>query len=135
MALHANLIAGKPAPEFVPRRSSCRPTLGSRSEKTGLKVLKHKQYVPGELPLPPAWAALEVGDTVSVALPDGSVMRGFVAMLAPLRQVILIADGDHNMQLAITARALSQQVELPETQLFRPASIVDEAASNKLVQP
>lgn len=135
MALHANLIAGKPAPEFVPRRSSCRPTLGSRSEKTGLKVLKHKQYVPGELPLPPAWAALEVGDTVSVALPDGSVMRGFVAMLAPLRQVILIADGDDNMQLAITARALSQQVELPETQLFRPASIVDEAASNKLVQP
>jgi hypothetical protein len=96
-------------------------------------VLKHKQYVPGELPLPPAWAALEVGDTVSVALPDGSVMRGFVAQFAPLRQVILIADGDDNVQLAITARALSQQVELPETQLFRPVSIVDEAASSKLV--
>ena len=58
---------------------------------------------------------------------------GFVAMLAPLRQVILIADGDDNVQLAITARALSQQVELPETQLFRPVSIVDEAASSKLV--
>lgn len=133
MALHANLIAGKPAPEFVPRRSSCRPTLSSRAEKSGLRVLKHKQYVPGELPLPPAWAALEVGDTVSVALPDGSVMRGFVAQFAPLRQVILIADGDDNVQLAITARALSQQVELPETQLFRPVSIVDEAASSKLV--
>ena len=135
MALHANLIAGKPAPEFVPRRSSCRPTLGRRAEKNGLRVLKHKQYVPGELPLPPAWAALEVGDPVSVALPDDSVMRGFVALFAPQRQAILIADGDQNLQLSITARALSQQVELPESQLFRAASLVDEAASNRLLQP
>lgn len=135
MALHANLIAGKPAPDFVPRRSSCRPTLGRRLEKNGLRVLKHKQYVPGELPLPPAWAALEIGDPVSVALPDGSVMRGFVALFAPQRQAILIADGDQDLQLAITARALSQQVELPESQLFRPASLVDEAASNQLLHP
>jgi predicted acylesterase/phospholipase RssA len=46
-------------------------------------VLKHKQYVPASCSLPPAWAALEVGDTVSVGLPDGSVMRGFVAQFAP----------------------------------------------------
>jgi hypothetical protein len=71
MALHANLIAGKPAP------SSCRaaPPAGPPEQprrKSGLRVLKHKQYVPGELPLPPAWAALEVGDTVSVACPTAA---------------------------------------------------------------
>ncbi len=134
MALHANLIAGKPAPEFVPRRSSCRPTLGRRAEKNGLRVLKHKQYVAGELSLPPEWAGARVGDSVAVGLPNDKVMRGYVAHVAPAGQVVLISDADHDAVMAITARALAQQAESPETQLYRDVSLVDQAATDKLLR-
>ena len=66
-----------------PRKFGAAPLLlpahpGPPRRKSGLRVLQ-QHYVPANLPLPPAWAALEVGDTVSVGLPDGSVIRGFVA--------------------------------------------------------
>jgi len=63
------------------------------------------------------------------------VMRGFVAHLSPGGQVMLISDGDYDRVLAITARALAQQVALPETRIFRDESIVDEAAIDKLINP
>lgn len=135
MELHACLIAGRAAPAPKPRRSSPLPRLGAPAESPNLRTLKHKHYVAGELPLPPEWAGLGVGDSVAVGLPDGSVMRGFVAHLSPGGQVMLISDGDYDRVLAITARALAQQVTLPATRIFRDESIVDEAAIDKLINP
>lgn len=133
--LFGALLAGQPIPAPTRRRRPTLPSLGSVAEKPGLRVLKHKQYLAGELPLPPEWTGLEVGDSVAIGLPDGSVMRGFVALLCEARQVLLIADGDSETVLAVTARALAQQLSSPESRRFQPRSLVDEASIAKLLSP
>ena len=62
-------------------------------------------------------------------------MRGFVGLIGPARQLILIVDGDGGEVLAVTARALAQQTASPQTQLFSDSSIVDEAATDRLINP
>ncbi len=132
-ALHASLLAGRTPPVPTLRRTTSPPTLKKPEGSQGLLTLKHKQYVAGELSLPPEWAGLRVGDNVAVGLPNGKVMRGYVAHVAPAGQVVLISDGDHDAVMAITARALAQQTESPETRLFRDVSLVDQAATDKLL--
>ncbi|MCK6375480.1 MAG: DUF1631 domain-containing protein [Zoogloea sp.] len=134
-ALHASLLAGRTPPVPTLRRSTSPPTLKKPEGSHGLLTLKHKQYVAGELSLPPEWAVLKVGDSVAVGLPNGKVMRGYVAHIAPAGQVVLISDGDHDAVMAITARALAQQTESPETRLFSDISLVDQAATDKLLGP
>lgn len=132
-ALHASLLAGRTPPVPTLRRTTSPPTLKKPEGSQGLLTLKHKQYVTGELSLPPEWAGLKIGDSVAVGLPNGKVMRGYVAHVAPAGQVVLISDGDHDAVMAITARALAQQTESPETRLFHDISLVDEAATDKLL--
>ena len=132
-ALHASLLAGRTPPVPTLRRTTSPPTLKKPEGSQGLLTLKHKQYVAGELSLPPEWAGLRVGDNVAVGLPNGKVMRGYVAHVAPAGQVVLISDGDHDAVMAITARALAQQTEPPDTRLFRDVSLVDQAATDKLL--
>ncbi|MBS0352740.1 MAG: DUF1631 family protein [Proteobacteria bacterium] len=132
--LHAALISGRPGPEPRYRRPSM-PVLGPVGERPDFRILRHKQYFDGELSLSAEWAELEVGDCVAVGLPNGGQMRGFVGLIGPARQLILIADGDGSAVLAVTARALAQQATSPQTQLFRDRSIVDEAATDRLVNP
>lgn len=134
LELHAALIAGRPGPEPRYRRPSV-PVLGTVGDRLDFRVLRHKQYFAGELSLPSEWAELEVGQCVAVGLPDGSVMRGFVGLIGPARQLILIVDGDGGEVLAVTARALAQQTASPQTQLFSDSSIVDEAATDRLINP
>lgn len=134
LELHAALIAGRPGPEPVRRRPSM-PSLGPVGESPDFRVLRHKQYFSGELSLASDWTELEVGDCAAVGLPDGSVMRGFVGLIGSAQQLILIADGDSGAVLAITARALAQQTTSPQTQLFHDTSLVDEAATEKLINP
>ncbi len=134
-AMHTSLMAGRKPPVPTLRRTTSPPTLGAPDESPGLLTLKHKQYVAGELSLTPEWAGLTIGDSVAVGLPNGRVMYGYVAHLAPAGQVVLISDGDHDAVLAITARALAQQCARPETRLFRDESLVDAAATDKLLNP
>lgn len=134
LELHAALIAGRPGPEPRFRRPAM-PILGPVGERPDFRVLRYKQYFAGELSLAAEWAELEVGDSVSVGLPDGSTARGFVGLIGPARQLILIVDGDSGEMLAVTARALAQQASSPQTRLFRDESIVDEAATDKLINP
>lgn len=135
MELHRSLLAGRPVPVPTLRKNSSPPTLGTPAGSPGLRTLKHKHYVAGELPLPPEWAALGVGASVAITLPDGSVSCGFVAHLGPGGQVVLVSDGDRDLVLAITARALAQQAALPGTRILRDESIVDEATTDKLINP
>lgn len=132
--VHAAIIAGRPLP-VSSRRPSVPASLGPVDEKPNLRVFKHKQYFAGELPLASDWAELELGQRVSVGLPDGSVMRGFVALIGPLQHILLIADGDSDAVLAITGRALAQQLDSPQTRVFHDESLVDEAATEKLINP
>ena len=134
MEMHAALISGRPGPEPRYRRPSV-PALGPVGERRDFRILRHKQYFDGELSLSAEWVELEVGDCVAIGLPDGSQMRGFVGLIGPARQLILIADGDSSEVLAVTARALAQQVASPQTQLFHDRSIVDEAATDRLINP
>lgn len=134
MELHAALIAGRPAPEPRYHRPSM-PVLGRVGEHPDFRVLRHKQYFDGELSLAAEWAELDVGHSIAVGLPNGSQMRGFVGLIGPARQLVLIADGDSGEVLAVTARALAQQAASPQTQLFSDKSIVDEAASDRLINP
>ena len=134
LELHAALIAGRPGPEPRYRRPAV-PVLGPVGERPDFRILRHKQYFAGELSLASEWAELEVGDSVSVGLPDGSTARGFVGLIGPARQLILVADGDSSDVLAVTARALAQQTASPQTQLCRDESIVDEAATDRLINP
>jgi len=131
--LHASLLAGRTPPVPTLRRTTSPPTLKKPEGSHGLLTLKHKQYVAGELSLPPEWAGLRVGDSVAVGLPNDKVMRGYVAHVAPAGQVVLISDADHDAVMAITARALAQQAESPETRLYRDVSLVDQAATDKLL--
>ena len=62
-------------------------------------------------------------------------MRGFVALIGPLQHILLIADGDSDAVLAITGRALAQQLDSPQTRVFHDESLVDEAATEKLINP
>lgn len=132
-ALHASLLAGRTPPVPTLRRTTSPPTLKKPDGSQGLLTFKHKQYVAGELSLPPEWAGLKVGDSVAVGLPNGKVMRGYVAHIAPAGQVVLISDGDHAAVMAVTARALAQQIAVPETRLFGDVSLVDQAAIDKLL--
>ncbi len=133
--MHASLLAGESPPVPTLRRASSPPTLGAPAGSPGLRTLKHKQYVAGELSPPPEWALLQPGDSVAIGLPDGKVMRGYVAHLAPAGQVMLISDGDRNAVLAITARALAQQCSAAGTQMFGDESIVDQATTDRLINP
>ena len=135
MELHRSLLAGRPVPVPILRKNSSPPTFGSPAGSPGFCTLKHKHYVAGELPLPPEWAALGVGTSVAITLPDGRVMCGFVAHLGPGGQVVLVSDGDRDQVLAITARALAQQATLPGTRIVCDESIVDEATTDKLINP
>ena len=135
MELHRSLLVGRPVPVPILRKSSSPPTFGSPAGSPGFCTLKHKHYVAGELPLPPEWAALGVGTSVAITLPDGRVMCGFVAHLGPGGQVVLVSDGDRDQVLAITARALAQQATLPGTRIVCDESIVDEATTDKLINP
>jgi hypothetical protein len=133
-ALLTALIAGQPQPA-----PACRPLMGPSlaplADTPHLRVLKHKQHFAGELTLPAEWADVDVGSRVALGLPDGSVMRGFVALIGPAQQLVLIADGDSPAVLAVTARALAQQAMLPVTRVFRDTSLVDEAATDRLINP
>lgn len=132
--MHVAILAGRPLPESAGRRP-VPPALGQVGEQPNFRVLKHKQYFAGELPLASEWTELEVGQCVAIGLPDGAVMRGFVAFIGPLQHVLLLADGDSEAVLAITARALAQQTGAPQTRLFHDDSLVDEAATEKLIKP
>ena len=133
-ALLAALIAGQPLPAPV-RRPRMGPSLAPLGDAPHLRVLKHKQHFAGELSLPAEWADVDVGSRVALGLPDDSVMRGFVALIGPAQQLVLIADGDSPAVLAVTARALAQQAMLPVTRVFRDTSLVDEAATDRLINP
>ena len=135
MARHEALLAGRPEPAQVDSGAAAQPVLGMPADSPGLLTLKHKHYVAGELSLAPDWAALAPGDRVAVGLPDGRVLRGFVARMSPAGQVVLIADGDSDRVLAVTVRALAQQLAAPGTRLSRDESIVDEAAIERLIHP
>lgn len=133
-ALMAACIAGHPEP--VPsRRPPIGPSLIAQAGNPHFHVLKHKQHFAGDLSLPSEWADVDIGSPVAVGLPDGKVMRGVVALIGPAQQLVLIADADSPAVLAITARALAHQATQPATRVFRPASLVDEAATDKLINP
>lgn len=133
-ALLTALIAGQPQPA-PQRRPLLGPSLAPLADAPHLRVLKHKQHFAGELSLPAEWADVDVGSRVALGLPDGSVMRGFVALIGSAQQLVLIADGDSPAVLAVTARALAQQAMLPVTRVFRDTSLVDEAATDRLINP
>ncbi|KAB2969463.1 DUF1631 family protein [Zoogloea sp.] len=130
-SLLAALIAGHPLPPPM-RRPVAVPALTPVADVQNLWVLKHKQYFVGEQCLPPEWEEVEVGDPVAIGLPSGSVMRGFVALLGPQQHLILIADGDSQLVLAVTARALAN---LSEARCVLPYSLVDEAAIDRVINP
>ncbi|MCE1184323.1 MAG: DUF1631 domain-containing protein [Rhodocyclales bacterium] len=132
--LHAALLSGRSVPAPTTRGRPPLPTLGSVAERPGLRVLKHKQHVAGEFPLPPEWQHLEAGEFLAIGLPDNTVMRGFVAMIGPSRQVMLVADGDSDAVLAVTARALAQQISSHDTRRITFSSLVEEAAIDKLAK-
>lgn len=132
--MHDAILAGRPLPASAGRRL-VPPSLGPVGDLPNFRVLKHKQYFSGELPLASEWAELEVGTCVVVGLPDGTAMRGFVAFIGPLQHVLLLADGDSEAVLAITGRALAQQIGSPQTRPFHDDSLVDEAATEKLINP
>lgn len=132
--MHVAILAGRPQPASAGRRPAP-PSLGPVGEQPNFRVLKHKQYFSGELPLASEWAELELGQCVAVGLPDGTAMRGFVAFIGPLQHILLLADGDSEVVLAITGRALAQQIGSPQTRLFHDDSLVDEAATEKLINP
>ncbi len=132
--MHAAILAGRPLPVST-RRRPVPPFLGPVGELPNFRVLKHKQYFAGELPLASEWAEVEPGGCVAVGLPDGTVMRGFVAFIGPLQHILLLADGDSEAVLAITGRALAQQIGSPHTRPFHDDSLVDEAATEKLINP
>lgn len=133
-ALLAALISGQ-SPAAPARRPATGPSLAPQADVPGLSVLRHKQYFTGELTLPSDWADVDIGARVAVGLPDGKVMRGFVALIGPAQQLVLIADGDSQAMLAVTARALAQQAALPASRVFRATSLVDAAATDKLINP
>lgn len=133
--MHKHLLDGRMPPAPTLRRTTSPPSLGAPDDSPGLLTLKHKQYVAGELSLTPEWAGLQIGNNVAVALPNGRIVYGYVAHLAPAGQVVLISDGDHDSVLAVTARALAQQCEHPATRLFKDLSLVDNAALDKLLHP
>jgi hypothetical protein len=132
--MHAAILAGRPLPAST-RRRPVPPFLGPVGKLPHFRVLKHKQYFAGELPLASEWAEVEPGGCVAVGLPDGTVMRGFVAFIGPLQHILLLADGDSEAVLAITGRALAQQIGSPQTRPFHDDSLVDEAATEKLINP
>lgn len=133
--LQTSLQSGITPPAPTLRRNTTPPSLKKPEGSHGLLTLKHKQYVAGELSLPPEWANLKIGDSTAIALPNDKVMYGYVAHIAPGGQVVLISNGDHDAVLAITARALAQQTENPNTRLFHEESLVDQAATERLLHP
>lgn len=133
-ALLAALIAGRSRPAPL-RRAPVDPSLSVVADVPGLCVLRHKQFHAGELQLPAGWPDVDMETPVAIALPDGQVMRGFVALIGPAQQLLLVADGDSDTVLAVTARALAQQAALPATRVFRGSSLVDEAATDRLIHP
>lgn len=133
-ALLTALIAGQPKPAPL-GRPPLGPSLTPLADVPHLSVLKHKQFFSGSLSLPAEWAEVDVGSRVALGLPDGSVMRGFVALIGAAQQLVLIADADGPALLAVTARALAQQAALPATRVFLDTSLVDEAATDRVINP
>ncbi len=131
-ALLTALIAGQPRP--VPTgRPPQGPSLAPLADAPQLRVLKHKQFFAGSLSLPAEWTEVDVGARVALGLPDGRVMRGFVALIGAAQQLLLIADADSPAMLAVTARALAQQAALPATRVFLYTSLVDEAVTDRVI--
>ncbi len=132
--LIAALVAAHPLPA-PSRRQPMGPSLSVQAGCPHLQVLRHKQHFVGDLSLPAEWADVEIGSPVAVGLPDGKVMQGVVALIGPAQQLVLIADPDSPVVLAVTARALAHQASLAPIRVLRPVSLVDEAATDKLINP
>ena len=111
------------------------PSLSVQAGCPHLQVLRYKQHFVGDLSLPAEWADVEIGSPVAVGLPDGKVMQGVVALIGPAQQLVLIADPDSPVVLAVTARALAHQASLAPIRVLRPVSLVDEATTDKLINP
>lgn len=129
------LLVGQAGAAAPRRRPPSLPSLGPAGRTAHLRVLKHKQHLAEEAFLPAAWGELDEGARVAIALPDGSVMRGFVALIGPLQHLLLIADADGDEVLAITGRALARQVRVAGSRLFADESLVEHAAMEALLNP
>ncbi|MDD3352380.1 DUF1631 family protein [Zoogloea sp.] len=128
------LLAGEVPPAPL-RRPVSGTSLGPVAGIPDFLFLCHKQHLPQASMPDPEWAEVGIGDPVAVGLPDGQVMRGFVALIGHQHQLILIADGDSPQVLAMTARALAACSRAPGTRVFRPASLVDAATTERLLHP